>query len=45
MESVEDAVSYTNVTDRAQLFEEFDLALYAGTTSTCCCRGRVSVLA
>ncbi len=32
MESVEDALSYTDATDRAQLFKDLEVALYAGTT-------------
>lgn len=32
MESVEDALSYTDATDRARLFKDLEVALYAGTT-------------
>lgn len=32
MESVEDALSYTQATDRARLFSDLEVALYAGTT-------------
>jgi acetone carboxylase beta subunit len=32
MESVEDALSYTDATDRSRLFGELEVALYAGTT-------------